>query len=152
VVHVLSVEAEDQRHLHRDLATLKRERASTTARLKGLLSRQGIPVTSLTKLPEPLDALRLGDGSPMPPGLRQRVLRVYAHHPCLREQIAEVEAERRALLHASTDASIDKIRQFMLLKGMGSNGAWLFVLECFGWRACKNRRAVGGLAGCTPTP
>ena len=39
VVNVPSVEAEDQRHLHPDLETLKRERASTTARIKGLLSR-----------------------------------------------------------------------------------------------------------------
>jgi transposase len=38
VVKVPSVEAEDQRHLHRDLETLKRERASTTTRMKGLLS------------------------------------------------------------------------------------------------------------------
>jgi transposase len=35
VVQVPAVEAEDQRHLHRDLATLKRERASTTTRIKG---------------------------------------------------------------------------------------------------------------------
>ena len=42
VVNVPSVEAEDHRHLHRDLETLKRERASTTTRIKGLLSSQGI--------------------------------------------------------------------------------------------------------------
>ncbi len=42
VVHVPSVEAEDQRHLHRDLETLKQERASTTTRIKGLLSSQGV--------------------------------------------------------------------------------------------------------------
>ena len=152
VVNVPSVEAEDQRHLHRDLETLKRERGSTTTRMKGLLSSQGIQVTSLTHLPEQLDALRLWDGSPIPPGLRQRVLRVYAHHPFLSEQIAEVEAERRALLKTSTDASIDKIRQLMLLKGIGINGSWLLVMEFFGWREFKNRREVGGLAGFTPTP
>jgi transposase len=125
VVHGPSVEAEAQRHLHRDLETLKRERASTTARIKGVLRSQGRQVTSVTKLPEQLEAMRLWDGSPMPPGLRQRVLRVYAHHQFLRAQIAEVEAERRALLHDSTDASIDTMRQFMLLKGIGSNGSWL---------------------------
>jgi transposase len=59
VVTVPSVEAEDHRHLHRDLATLTQERASTTTRIQGLLSSQGLRVTSLTKLPEPLDALRL---------------------------------------------------------------------------------------------
>jgi transposase len=152
VVHVPSVEAEDQRHLHRDLETLKRERGSTTTRIKGLLTSQGIQVTSLTHLPEQLDALRLWDGSPIPPGLRQRVLRVYAHHQFLSEQIAEVEAERRALLQTSSDASIDKIRQLMMLKGIGINGSWLLVMEFFGWREFKNRREVGGLAGFTPTP
>src|SRR5918999_5695563 len=152
VVKVPSVEAEDQRHLHRDLETLKRERASTTTRIKGLLSSQGIRLTSLNKLPEQLDALRLWDGSPMPPGLRQRVLRVYAHHQFLSEQIAEVEAERRAQLQTSSEASIEKMRQLMLLKGIGINGAWLLVMEFFGWRAFTNRREVGGLAGFTPTP
>jgi transposase len=152
VVNVPSVEAEDQRHLHRDLETLKRERASTTARIKGLLSSQGIQVTSLTKLPEQLDALRLWDGSPIPPGLRQRMLRVYAQYTFLSEQIAAVEAARRTQLQASTDARIEKVRQLMQLKGIGINGAWLLVMEFFGWRAFKNRREVGGLAGFTPTP
>src|SRR5262249_41682757 len=88
VGHVPSVEAEDQRHLHRDLETLKQERASTTTRIKGLLSSQGVQLTSLTKLPEQLDALRLWDGSPIPSGLRRRLLRVYTHHQFLSEQIA----------------------------------------------------------------
>jgi transposase len=109
-------------------------------------------VTSLTKLPEQLEALRLWDGSPILPGLRRRVLRVYAQYTFLSEQIAEVEAERRAQLQTSSEASIDKVRQLMLLKGIGINGAWLLVMEFFGWRAFKNRREVGGLAGFTPTP
>src|SRR2546430_10792220 len=151
-VKVPWVEAGDHRLLHRDLEPLKQERASTMTRIQGLLSSQGIRVTSLTRLPEQLEALRLWDGSPIPPGLRRRVLRVYAHHTFLSEQIAAVEAERRAQLQASTDANIDKVRQLMQLKGIGINGAWLLVMEFFGWRAFKNRREVGGLAGFTPTP
>src|SRR5437870_1205266 len=152
VVKVPSVEAEDHRHLHRDLETLKQERASTMTRIEGLLSSQGLRVTSLTKLPEQLEALRLWDGSPLPPGLRRRLLRVYAQYTFLREQIAAVEAERRTQLQVSTDARIDQVRQLMQLKGMGINGAWLLVMAFFGWRAFKNRREVGGLAGFTPTP
>jgi len=152
VIKVPSMEAEDQRHLHRDLETLKQERASTTTRIKGLLSSYGIRVTSMTKLPEQLDALRLWDGSPIPPGLRRRVLRVYAHHTFLSEQIAEVEVQRRAQLQTSSDASIDKVRQLIQLKGIGINGSWLLVMEFFGWRELKHRREVGGLAGLTPTP
>src|SRR5215467_10477977 len=115
VVKVPSVEAEDQRHLHRDLETLKRERASTMTRIEGLLSSQGLRVPSLAKLPEQLEALRLWDGAPLPPGLRRRVLRVYAHYTSLSEQIAEVEAERRAQLQASTDACLNKVRQWVQL-------------------------------------
>jgi transposase len=54
VVHVPSVEAEGQRHLHRDLETLQQERASTTTRIQGWLSRQGIRLTSLRKFPAQL--------------------------------------------------------------------------------------------------
>ena len=152
VVHVPSVAAEDQRHLHRDLETLKQERASTTTRLKGLLSSQGVRLTSLSKLPEQLEALRLWDGSPLPSGLRRRVLRVWAHHEFLSQQIAELEAERRAVLDSAQAASIEKVRQLMQLKGIGINGAWVLVMEFFAWREFKNRREVGGLAGFTPTP
>jgi transposase len=152
VVHVPSVEAEDQRHLHRDLETLKQERTSTTTRIKGLLSSQGIRLTSLRQFPEQLDALRLWDGSPIPSGLRRRLLRVYAHHEFLSQQITELEAERRALLESSQDASIEKVRQLMHLKGIGINGSWLLIMEFFGWRDFTNRREVGGLAGVTPTP
>src|SRR5499433_1992569 len=106
VVHVPSVEAEDQRHLHRDLETLKQERASTTARIKSLLSSQGVRLTSLSKLSEQLEALRLWDGSPLPRGLCRRVLRVYAHHQFLSQQIAELEADRRALLQTSQEAAL----------------------------------------------
>jgi len=88
VVNVPSVEAEDQRHLHRDLETVQQERARTTNRIKGLLSSQGVRIPSVNKLPEQLDALRLWDGSPVPSGLRRRLLRVYAHYQFLNEQIA----------------------------------------------------------------
>jgi transposase len=143
-VHVPTVEAEDGRHLHRDLDTLKQERASTTTRIKGLLSSQGVRLKSLSKLPEPLEALRLGDGAPMPTGLRRRFLRVYAHHQFLSQQIAELEAARRALRHTAQDASLDKVRQLMQLRGIGINGSWVLVREFFAWRALKNRREVGG--------
>ena len=108
--------AEDQRHLHRDLETVKQERASTTTRIKGLLGSQGIRLTSLSKLPAQLEALRLWDGSPIPSGLRRRVLRLYAHYQFLSQRIAELEAERCALLQSSPEVSIEKVRQLMHLR------------------------------------
>jgi hypothetical protein len=84
--------------------------------------------------------LHLWDGSPISPGLRRRVLRVYAHHTFLSAQIAEVEAERRTLLQTSPEASIDKVRQLMMLKGIGINGAWLLVMD---FSAGARARIVG---------
>jgi hypothetical protein len=67
----------------------------------GLLRCQGVRLTSVTKLPEQLDVLRLWDGSEIPSGLRRRLLWEWAHRQFLSEQIAELEAERRALLQSS---------------------------------------------------
>lgn len=49
VVHVPSPEAEDARHLHRELLTLKAERTRVTNRIKGLLAAQGLSVSSLAR-------------------------------------------------------------------------------------------------------
>jgi transposase len=103
-----------------------------------------VRLTSLRKFPEQLDALRLWDGAPLPSGLRRRVLQVSAQHQFLSQQIPELEAERRALLQTSQEANIEQVRQLMHRRGIGINGAWLLVRECFGWRALKNRREVGG--------
>jgi transposase len=70
VVTVPSGEVEEQRHLHRDLATLTRERTRTSNRIKGLLSTQGGRLVRVNTLPEQLEALRLWEGAPVPPGLR----------------------------------------------------------------------------------
>ena len=44
------------------------------------------------------------------------------------------------------------VRQLLTLKGIGTNSAWGFVMEFFGWRAFRNGQEVGALSGLTPTP
>ena len=109
VVPVPSVAAEDQRHRPRDLETLKQERASTTPRLQSLLSSPVGRLPSLSKLPEQLEAWRRWDGSPLPSGLGRRVLRVYAQHQLLSQPMAAWEAERRALLQTSQEATLEQV-------------------------------------------
>jgi hypothetical protein len=91
-----------------------------------LRSSQGIRLTTLRKCPEQLHALRLWDGLPVPSSLRRRLLRVWTHHEFLREQIAQLEAERCRLRATSEEASIEQVRQLMHLKGIGSmgHGCW----------------------------
>jgi hypothetical protein len=55
-----------------------------------------------------------------------------------------LEAARCAVLASSQDARLEQSRPLMPLKGIGRNGAWVLVMEFFGWRDCKNRREVGG--------
>jgi transposase len=152
VVHVPSLEAEDQRQLHRQLLALKGERTRYVNRIKGLLVGQGIHMIVdaefLTRLPQ----LRLWDGSALPEGLRTRLHREFTCWQFVHRQILELEAERRAVLRSSQEACIEQVRQLLRLKGIGENSAWLYVMEFFGWREFRNRREIGALAGLTPTP
>jgi hypothetical protein len=72
---------------------------------------------------------------------------VDAPHELLSQQIAAVEAERRAWLPSAQEASREQGRQLRPLKDLGSKGAWGLGMEFLGWRACKNRREVEGVAG-----
>jgi transposase len=152
VVHVPSVEAEDMRHLHRQLRTLKVDRTRYICCIKRLLATQGLSVPIHVEFLDTLAAARLWDGSLLPPGLRARVEREYASLRYVEQQIKELETERDELLETSKHPSIEKVRQLMRLRAIGPNSAWLFVMEFFGWRQFRNRREVGGLSGLTPTP
>ena len=152
VVHVPSVEAEDKRHLHRQLSTFKVDRTRHISRIKGLLAIQGLNLPIHIDFLDTLKAARLWDGSLLPPGLCARVEREYASLRYVEQQIKELEAERDELIETSDDPSVVKVRQLMKLRAIGPNSAWLFVMEFFGWRQFRNRREVGGLSGLTPTP
>jgi transposase len=151
VVQVPSMEAEDKRHLHRQLLTLKRDRTRHINRIQGLLASQGIRIALRKDFLERLESVRLWDGSGLPAGLRARVEREHAGLAFVEEQIKELEAERREKILTWEDPSADKVRQLLQLRGIGENSSWLFVMEFFGWRAFHNRREVGGLSGLTPT-
>jgi transposase len=152
VVQVPSVEAEDKRHLHRQLSKCKVDRTRHIGRIKGLLVTQGLDLPIHLDFLDRLEAARLWDGSQLPPGLRTRVEREYARLRYVEQHIRELEAERDELVETSDDPSVVKVRQLMKLRGIGPNSAWLFVMEFFGWRQFRNRREVGGLAGLSPTP
>jgi transposase len=152
VVHVPSVEAEDRRHLHRELLGLKADRTRHINRLKGLLATQGAGMAVRKDFVDQLEGVRLWDGTPLPPGLRERLEREYAYLQSVQQRIRNLEAERRKIIRTSEDPAVEKVRQLLRLKGIGENSAWLFVMEFFAWRRFRNRREVGALAGLTPTP
>jgi len=152
VVHVPSVEAEDARHLHRELMALKRDRTRHINRIKGLLAGQGVRLNVGADLVSQLDQVRLWDGMRLPPGVRARVEREFAGWQFVHQNVLELEAERAELLRTSSEPSVELVRRLLRLCGIGDNSAWLYVMEFFSWREFRNRRQVGGLAGLAATP
>jgi len=154
IVHVPSPEAEDARHIHRELLTLKAERTRVTNRIKGLLVAQGLSAHSLAQgFGDQLDDLRLWDGSSLPPRLHQRLLREWQHRNQLQERIRLVERLQGEQLElASSDPAISMVRQLMTLKGIGLQSAWLFTFEFFAWRNIQSRHQITALAGLAPSP
>jgi len=152
VVRVPSVEAEDERQLHRELMRLKKERTRHINRMKGLLASQGVVMEIEAGFEETIGEVRLWDGSGLPGRLRRRLEREYERMELLKQQIRQLEKEWEELIRTSQEAAVEQVRRLLLLKGIGVNSAWLYVMEFFAWRGFRNRREVGALAGLTPTP
>lgn len=152
VVNVPSAQAEDVRHLHRELQELKRERTRQINRVKALLEAQGLRLDGRCHIKVDLEKVRLWNGKPLPPYLKERIQRLYERVAFLNEQIEQVRVQQAELLMTSTAPEIKQVRQLMLLKGIGPHSSWLYALEFFSWRKFRNRREVGALAGLAPTP
>ena len=152
VVRVPTLQQEDGRQLHRELASLKRERTQHINRIKGLLVSQGVRLPINKDFPEQVSTVKLWDGTPLPPGLMARVRREFERSQLVNQHIKQLETHQRQTIRTATDPQTQMIRQLLTLRGLGPISAWLFVHEFFGWRQFRNRRQVGALAGLTPTP
>jgi transposase len=143
VVNVPSPEAEAQRHLHRELDDWQDQRRQHSNRIKGLLATLGHEVILDEDFPRQLQALRDWSGSAVPEELRGRLLRQYEGWKFADRMVKELESQRAQAIHRGSDPSLGRVRQLLMLKGVGAASAWLFVREVFGWRQIKNRREMG---------
>ena len=155
VVSPPSVEDEDARQLHRELKTLKGDRTRHSNRIKGLLAGCGLSVKVEEDLPQALEKLKTWEGKPFVkvyPSLRERVLREFERMQLVEKDIRHLHRERAKQIRQGEGKQMDMVRQLLSLPGIGQNGAWLYVMECFGWRKINNRRELGSLVGLTPPP
>ncbi len=153
VVRVPSVEDEDARCLHRELRTLKKERARCSNRIKGLLFSQGVRIKHVgVDFLQRLKGARLWDGTPLPEGMRARVLREYKRMRLLHGQIGLLNRQRREAIRSGQGAALEKVRRMQQLRGIGDGSSWLFVMELFGWRQFDNRKQLGAVSGLVPVP
>jgi transposase len=143
---------EDQRHVHRELNRLRRERTTHTNRIRGLLVAVGIKVPGKCLLAGDLDTFLQWNGEPLGENLKRRLVREFERLELLTVQIEAIEAEQAARIRDEETPHVAKVRRLMGLKGVGPTTATILVYEFFGWRRFANRREVGALAGLTPTP
>jgi transposase len=152
VVRAPSREAEDARHLHRQLEVLKRDRSRVSSRILSLLATQGVRLKINAQLLAALAAVRLWDGSELPTGLRRRLEAEWHRWMSLSEEIRKLQAERRELLLKAETPSAEKARRLNHLRSLGPDIAWCFTHEAFGFRRFDNGRQVGAFVGLTGTP
>jgi transposase len=154
VVHVPAVEDEDRKRRTRERERLLKERTAHTNRIKGVLFGQGIRDAMPLKpgFIAGLSQVRTGDGRPLPPCLKQEVVREHERLCLVNRQLAEIEAASQAELRTAEPGSAPaKIRHLATLKGIGPVGARGLVHEVF-YRSFDNRRQVGSYFGLTGTP
>ena len=164
-VRVPSLEEEDRKRLLRERRRLVKERISLTNSIKGLLKLHGIfDLDPRAKgFEETFADVVTAYGSPFLPRVRQEIERLKERLSLVERQIAEVEAERDAVVHqgeaipvpaapeGSKEKAAAKIAMLAQLKGIGANDATLLEHEIF-YRDFRNRRELAGWVGLTPTP
>lgn len=156
VVHVPSVEDEDRKRRNRERDCLKKERTAHSNRIKGLLHAQGIrDAQPMTRgFIAGLDRVHTGDGRPLPPKLKEEIVREHRRLMLVDQQLKELEASSMAEVKAAAavpGSAEARIEQLIELQGLGPVGSQGLVNEVF-YRSFANRRQVGACFGLTGTP
>jgi transposase len=155
LVHVPSPDQEDARRLHRERSRLVSERVQHVNRIKGLCAAQGICDYEPLKRDrwQRLDQLTTGDGRVLPSRLKAEIGRELKRLEMVLTMLAEVEAERDALLQDDAPAHphADKVKALARLKSIGAEFATRLVGEVF-FRSFDNRRQLAGYLGLCPSP
>jgi len=151
VVHVPSAQDEASRHLMRDRGQLQKEVLQHLDRMRKLLATLGCwdkvdHRDFAGRLAR--DEVRCHDGTPLPPELRERLLRECERLALATQQLATLEKTRQASVPAPARARSDALAR---LKGIGEVSASRLALELY-WRDFHNRRQVGACVGLVPQP
>lgn len=152
MLRVPTPEEEDHRRITRERKALTNERVRHVNRIKGLLFAQGVsgyePMHRDRR--KRLEALKTGDGRPLPAHLKMQISRELDRLELLLEQIKAVEAARDAMLAAAQVVS-PAPAMLLNLKGIGPEFAAILWSEGLS-RHFDNRRQVAAYAGLAPTP
>jgi transposase len=152
VVHVPSPAAENDRQLTREMDAVGEDRTRVRNRIQGLLATQGVRLALDRQFARALTSVVTGDGRPVPPALRERLLREWAHLQSIEARLALLETARDERIAHGTDRVAQVARQLVTLRSVGEASAAVFSAEMFGTRTFQNPRQVGALMGLVPVP
>jgi transposase len=150
MVRVPSPEEEDRRRRGRERERLVKERVQHLGRVKGLLMTQGVRDFQPARRGwrDRLEALRTGDGRPLPDCLKAGIARECRRLALVDEMLDELERERDA---ASDGKAPQQAALLTKLRGIGPTSAHLLAGEVF-HRDFANRRQVAAYLGLEPSP
>jgi transposase len=152
VVRVPTVAEEDARHLSRTLEALTQDRTRLMSRLKSLLATQGVSLRIDAEFLHRLEAAHVWDGTPLPPGLQERLTRTWTQLQEVDGQIRDLQGLRLTRPEHLTPATSRALAQLLMMRAIGPIGASVLATEIFGWRRIRNGRELGALVGLVPAP
>ncbi len=152
VVRVPTVAEEDARHLSRTLEALTQDRTRLMSRLKSLLATQGVSLPINAQFLHRLEAAQLWDGTPLPPGLQERLTRTWRQLQEVDGQLRDLKTLRLTRPEHLTPATSRALTQLLTMRAIGPIGASVLATEIVGWRRIRNRRELGALVGLVPAP
>jgi len=152
VVRVPTMAEEDARHLSRTLEALTQDRTRLMNRLKSLLATQGVSLPVTTQFLTRLEAARLWDGTPLPPGLLERLSRTWQQLQEVDGQMHDLKARGLTRPEHLTPATRLTVARLLTMRAIGPIGASVLATEIFCWRRIRNRRELGALVGLVPAP
>ena len=150
MVRVPSPEQEDRRRRGRERERPVKERVQHLGRVKGLLMTQGVRDFQPARRGwrERLEALRTGDGRPLPGCLKAEIARECRRLALVDEMLGELERERDA---ASDGEAPRQAALLTKLRGIGPTSAHLLAGEV-SHRDFADRRQVAAYLGLEPSP
>jgi transposase len=152
VVHVPSPEAEAQRQVTREIATVREDRKRVRNRIQALLATQGIRLELGAMFLERLATAQTGDGRALPAAFRLRLEREWTHLEAIDARMTVLTAARDAQIETGTDRVATVARRLCTMRGVAETSAAVFSAELFGTRTFQNGRQIGAVMGLVPVP
>ena len=154
VVRVPKEQKEDDRQLGRELEVLKQEKTMHINLVKALLMQQGIKICSpiRKKFLNELNCALTWDRRKLGADLKARIILEHERLQIVMQQIKSLKESRKERVERKDRPCMKQVARLQMLRGIGPESSWDFVMEFFGWRDFKNRKEVASLAGLSPTP